>query len=321
MDYKDYYKILGVDRKASQDEIKKAYRRLAKQYHPDVNKTAEAEEKFKSIGEAYEVLKDPEKRQTYDQFGSQWKQAGSAGAGAGGFGGGWDFSGGARQGGHVDFSQFFEEMFGGAQQSSHSQWSNDGFASGHARPSKGEDLKTTINIDIEDSFNGINRSINLKLPDVDARGRVTNVTKTLNVKVPKGIQQGQTIRLSGQGGVSSTGGTRGDLLLEVNFNEHRLYELEGKDIYLNLPLAPWEAALGARVEIPTLSGKIGLKIPADSQQGRKFRLKDRGLPGKEAGDFYIVLQITLPPSSDAQAKAFYQQMQDTLDFNPRQYLF
>jgi len=200
MDYKDYYKILGVDRGASQDEIKKTYRRLVKQYHPDVNKTAEAEEKFKAIGEAYEVLKDPEKRQTYDQFGSHWKQAGSAGAGAGG---GWDFSGGARQGGHVDFSQFVEEMFGhGAQQGGRSQWSADDFASGYSKPAKGEDLRATINIDIEDSFNGINRSINLQLPDVDARGRVTNVSKTLIVKVPKGIQQGQKIRLSGQGGVS-----------------------------------------------------------------------------------------------------------------------
>lgn len=319
MEYKDYYKILGVDRGASQGEIKKAYRRLAKQYHPDVNSSAQAEEKFKSIGEAYEVLKDPEKRQTYDQFGSQWKQAGSAGAG--GFGGDWDFSQGARQGSHADFSQFFEEMFGqAAHQGGQSQWTNDGFSSRHGSP-KGEDLRTTINIDIEDAFSGINRSISLQLPEIDAAGRVRQVPKTLNVKIPKGIQQGQTIRLSGQGGLSSMGGRRGDLLLEVNFNEHKLYKLDGKDVYLNVPIAPWEAALGSKIEIPTLSGKIGLKIPADSQQGRKFRLKGRGLPGKDTGDFFVVLQVALPPTSDAKAKALYQEMQATLDFNPRNYLF
>jgi curved DNA-binding protein len=325
MEYKDYYKILGIERSASQDEIRKAYRKLAKTYHPDKNQQAGAEEKFKEIGEAYEVLKDPEKRKAYDQLGSNWK------AGQGGFEPppGWDFnfdfggsSGGSSQGQSADFSSFFDELFGGGRAKHSHQHRSYSSHGGSGFSHKGEDVRAKIMIDLEDTLNGGNRVVNLQIPTADQQGRVINRPKNLNIKIPKGVQEGQTIRLSGQGGASPVGGQSGDLLLEVSFNPHKTFTLDGKDIYLNVPVAPWEAALGSKIKIPTPTGSsIEMKIPENSQQGRKMRLKGRGLPGKEAGDFYVVLQIALPPTSDANAKQFYEQMQKELSFDPRSYLF
>lgn len=315
MEYKDYYKIIGIDRKATQTEIKRAYRKLARKYHPDVSKEANADEKFKELGEAYEVLKDPEKREAYDQLGENWK------AGQQGFKpppewqDNFDFGGsGYAQGSTHDYSSFFEDLFGGAG----ARGSN--FHAGGAQTG-GENRRAKVMIDLEDSINGATRSFVLQMPEIDPQGRVINKQRTLSVKIPKGIKAGQTIRLAKQGGPSVGNIPAGDLLLEVAFNEHNLYKVEGKDIYLNLPATPWEMALGAKIEVPTPMGKVGMKIPENSQQGRKLRLKGRGLPGKDAGDFFVVLQVSIPPSSDPKAKALYEKMQNELDYNPRSYLF
>jgi len=320
MDYKDYYKILGVKKDASQDEIKRAYRKLARKYHPDVSKESDAEARFKEVGEAYEVLKDPEKRQAYDQLGSNWK------AGQGGFEPppGWeqnfDFGGGGYTSGNAqDYSSFFEDLFGGGRSSGGRYYSSGG---GGGFQSRGENVRAKVMIDLEDSLNGATKNITLQMPEVNQQGQVVNKQRTLSVKIPKGIKEGQTIRLSKQGNPGMGGGEPGDLLLEVGFNPHRLYTVKGKDIYLNVPVAPWEATLGATIEVPTPSGgKVGMKVPPDSQQGRKLRLKGKGLPGKNPGDFYVVLQIVLPPSSDPKVKEYMERMRDEVDFNPRSYLF
>jgi len=308
MEYKDYYKIIGVERKATQAEIKRAYRKLARKYHPDVSKEADADERFKALGEAYEVLKDPEKREAYDQLGENWK------AGQQGFKPppDWqeqhDFGGGYTQGSAEDYSSFFEDLFGGARGS--------GF-----QASGGENQRAKVMIDLEDSLNGATRSFVLQMPEIDQQGRVINKQRTLSVKIPKGIKEGQTIRLAKQGSPGLGGASAGDLLLEVAFNNHKLYKVDGKDIYLNLPATPWEMALGAKIEVPTPQGKVGMKIPPNSQQGRKLRLKGRGLPSKDAGDFFVILQVSIPPSTDPKAKALYEKMQSELDYNPRSYLF
>ncbi|MCF6225914.1 MAG: DnaJ domain-containing protein [Xanthomonadales bacterium] len=311
MEYQDYYKILGVERKASQDELKRAYRKLARKYHPDVSKEADATEKFKEVGEAYEVLKDKDKRAAYDQLGANWK------AGQQGFQRppGWQqqtgFGGG--HGGASGFSSFFEDLFGGgggAQYGGQQQ----------AYSARGENIRARVSIDIEDAIDGITRNFSLQIPKHDDYGRPVAKLRRLNVKIPKGIREGQSIRLAGQGSPGTGDGPDGDLLLEVQFKKHHLYTLEGKDIFMNLPLAPWEAALGAIIEVPTPQGKVGLKIAEDSQTGKKMRIKGRGLPGAPAGDFYVVLQVVLPPVSDNKAKALYEKMRDELEFNPREKL-
>jgi len=321
MEYKDYYKILGVEKSAKQDEIKRSYRKLARKFHPDVSKETDAEVKFKEIGEAYEVLKDPEKREAYDQLGANWK------AGQEGFQAppdweqNFDFGGGGyTQGSKQDYSSFFEDLFGGGQ--SGAQYYQSGSA-GHAGfQSRGENVRARVMIDLEDSFNGTSKSITLQMPELNEQGQVVNKQRTLNVKIPKGIKEGQTIRLAKQGNPGVGAGERGDLLLEVSFNSHKLYSVDGKDIYLNVPIAPWEATLGAKIDVPTPDGKkVGMKVPPDSQQGRKLRLKGKGLPGKNTGDFYVVLQLTLPPSSHEKVKELNEKMRDEIDFNPRSYLF
>ena len=323
MDYKDYYKALNVKRDATAAEIKKAYRSLARKYHPDVSKEANAEVKFKEVGEAYEVLKDKEKRAAYDQLGSNWQ------AGQSGFKPSSDWSqhyGGGRQqshragnaGGQEGFSSFFEDLFGGGF--SAGDFYGEAAARG-GRSTKGDDIRAKISIDLEDAMNGTKRTYTLSLPEVDSFGSLTHKPRKLTVTIPKGIKDGQSIRLSQQGSPGMSGGQAGDLLLKVLFKKHHLYTLKDKNIYLDLPLAPWEAALGTTLEIPTPTGKVGIKIPADSKQGSKLRLKGRGLPGKEAGDFYIVMQITQPSVSDDKVKALYEQMKDEIDFNPRSSLF
>lgn len=318
MEYQDYYRILGVERSASQADIKRAYRKLARKYHPDVSKESNAEEKFKEVGEAYEVLKDEAKREAYDRLG-ETGQAGYSGGQEGfqpppDWQDHFDFSGDQSTGQQHDYSSFFADLFGGG--GSHN--TSDHF---NSRPSKGDNIRAKVTIDLEDSMNGASRSFTLQMPEMDEQGRVSNQQRTLKVKIPKGIKAGQTIRLAHQGSAGIGDAPAGDLLLEVAFNEHRLYKIDGSDIYLNLPVTPWELALGAKIEIPTPTGKVGITIPANSQQGRKLRLKGRGLPSKQAGDFYVILQASIPPSTDAKAKALYEKMQQELDYNPRSYLF
>ena len=308
MDYKDYYKTLGVERKATQDEIKRAYRKLARKYHPDVSKEADAEVKFKDLGEAYEVLKDPEKRVAYDQLGSDWNSQQ-------GFrpppdwGAGFE-SRGAPQGAgsQHDFSDFFESLFGQARGPG---------SPGRGFHMQGEDHHAKVFVNLEDSFHGASRSISLQMPDVTPDGHVVSKKRTLKVSIPKGIRQGQQIRLSGQGAKGRGSGKAGDLYLEIEFNPHRYYRVEGADVFLELPVAPWEAALGASVKVPTPSGAIDLKIPANSKAGKKLRLKGRGIPAKTPGDLYVVLQIVLPPADDEKSRELYKRMQEEIEFDPR----
>jgi curved DNA-binding protein len=308
MEYKDYYKTMGVERDATQDEIKRVYRKLARKYHPDVSKEADAELKFKEVGEANEVLKDPEKRAAYDQLGSNWN-AQQGFQPPPDWGSGFEFHGRPPGGGgQEDFSDFFESLFGRAKGP---RGSSRGF---HMH---GEDHHAKILIELEDSYHGASRSISLQMPETTADGHVVTRSRTLKVGIPKGIRQGQQIRLGGQGAKGQGSGKAGDLYLEVGFKPHRFYRVEGADVHLDLPLAPWEAALGASVKVPTPSGTIDLKIPANSQAGKKLRLKGRGIPAKTAGDLYVVLQIVLPSADDEKAQKIYQQMKEEIDFNPR----
>ncbi len=306
MEYKDYYEIMGVDRKATQDEIKRAYRKLARKYHPDVSKEANAELKFKELGEAHEVLKDPEKRAAYDQLGASWKAQQDFHPPPD-WGSGFEFHGAPPGGGQGEFSDFFESLFG----------QRGGAGGSRGFHMQGEDHHARILIDLEDSFNGVTRSISLQMPEVTADGHVVTRNRTLKVRIPKGIRQGQQIRLAGQGATGMGSGKAGDLYLEIEFRPHSHYRVEGADVYLELPLAPWEAALGASVKVPTPAGAIDLKIPPNSQAGKKLRLKGRGIPAKTPGDLYVVLQIVLPPADNPEARALYKRMQDELAFNPR----
>lgn len=312
MDFKDYYQIMGVERTASQDEIKRAYRKLARKYHPDVSKEADAEIRFKEVGEAYEVLKDPEKRAAYDQLGANWK-AGQDFRPPPDWDAGFEFSGGGFTGGDAtDFSDFFESLFGRGFGGAHAGGHPGGGMHAH-----GNDHHAKVLIDLEDAYRGATRSITLQAPEVDSHGRVATKQRTLNVKIPKGIKQGQRIRLSGQGSPGMGQGPAGDLYLEIEFNPHSIYKVDGHDVYLDLPVAPWEAALGATVKVPTPDGPVDLKIPPGTGNGRKLRLKARGIPGKAPGDLYVIPQITLPPADSDEAKALYQKMQQELAYNPR----
>lgn len=297
---KDYYKIMGVARDASQKDIKRAYHRLARKFHPDVSKAPDAAERFKEIGEAYAVLSDPEKRAAYDQFGEYWEAGQQAQQQQSG---GWQQDFGQRQqsfnGG--DFSDFFSDIFGQRGFGGFNQQGRRGFAQ------RGEDIHAKIQIDIEDSYHGASRSISVATP---------NGKRTLNVRIPRGVMAGQQIRLAGQGEQGFGGGARGDLLLEVEFRAHPRYRVEGRDVYLRQPVSPWEAALGAKVTVPTPTGNIDIKIPANSSADRKLRLKGKGLPAKQPGDLFVELTIALPEANTPQAKAAYEAFRDA--FEPRQ---
>lgn len=316
MQYKDYYEVLGVSREATQDEIKRAYRKLARKYHPDVSKEANAEERFKEVGEAYEVLKDPEKRAAYDQLGSQW-QAGQDFRPPPDWDAGFEFRGGGFTDADAShFSDFFETLFGG--RGPFSRAAGGPRRGGRGFQARGEDHHAKILISLDDAFHGTRRSVQLQMPELDPQGHVVLKKRTLNVTIPKGIIAGQQIRLSGQGGAGIGGGPAGDLYLEVEFEPHRFFSAEGRDIYVTVPVAPWEAALGAKVAVPTLGGKVDLKVPAGAQSGQKLRLKGRGLPGKRPGDQYVVLKIVVPPAADDNAREFYRRMQSQFaGFDPR----
>ncbi len=313
MQYKDYYKILGVRREASQDEIKKVYRKLARKYHPDVSKEKDAEERFKEIGEAYEVLRDEEKRAAYDQLGPNWKQ-GQEFTPPPGWESNFDFGGFSSSGTSSAFSDFFESLFGQSMGGHTRQSHGHGF-----RQTRGQDQQASIQIDLEDTYRGATKTVSLNIPQQSAP-RLSARPRKLKVKIPKGIKAGQKIRLVGQGGKSATGGTAGDLQLQVGFRPHPLYTVENADVYLELPVTPWEAALGATIDVPTPSGRLGLKIPPGSEQGKKLRLRGRGIPGNPAGDFYVVLKLTLPQANNDKARKLYTEMQNELAYNPRRHL-
>lgn len=307
MEYRDYYKLLGVSRDASQAEIKSAYRKLARKYHPDVSKEADSEEKFKQIGEAYEVLKDAEKRAAYDQLGSGWRE-GQDFRPPPDWDNGFEFSGGFG-GADSAYSDFFESIFGRRQ---------SGFQ--RHRPTRGEDHHARIFIAIEDSYNGATREISLHAPEFDASGRISTRERTLNLKIPQGVREGQHIRLAGQGMPGPDNSPNGDLYLEIAFQPHDIYRVDGRDIYLDLPITPWEAALGAKLKAPTPKGVVNLNIPEGSQAGRKLRLKGRGIPGAPAGDLYVTLSIVVPPANTESARKLYRDMEKLLGFNPRAHI-
>lgn len=317
MEFKDYYKVMGVARDATEAQIKQAYRKLARKYHPDVSKEKDAEARFKEVGEAYEVLKSPEKRAAYDQLGAG-PRPGDDFRPPPDWGAGFEFSGagpgagGRGPGGGADYSDFFESLFGGAGSARHNR---SGFHDG-----RGEDHHAKVMLDLDATLQGGSRTFTLRVPEIDAEGRLVSKDRVLNVRVPKGILPGQTIRLAGQGsgnGQSTGTATAGDLYIEVEFQPHALYRVDGRDLYLDLPVAPWEAALGSSVKTPTPSGVVDLKIPAGSHAGTKLRLKARGIPAATPGDFYVLLQIALPPAGDDKAKDAYRAMAEALPFNPR----
>jgi len=308
VEYKDYYKIMGLERNASQNDIKRAYRKLARKYHPDVSKEPDAEVRSKDVGEAYEALKDPQKRAAYDRLGSHW-QSGQEFRPPPNWDTGFEFrEGGFTDGGLGGFSDFFEELFG--------KWGPARYTH-RTFDARGEDHHAKVAVDLEDAFQGATRSIQLQSPQLDTHGHVQLHNRTLKVKIPKGIKAGQQIRLAGQGSPGMGRGKAGDLYLEVHFNPHPIYHTEGRDLHMRLPVAPWEAALGATVEIPTPAGRVDLKIPAGSNSGSRLRLKGRGIPGNPSGDIYITLSVVLPPADSEQAKAAYQEMAQKLAFNPR----
>jgi len=312
MEYKDYYKVMDVERDATQDEIKRAYRKLARKYHPDVSKEPDAEQRFKEVGEAYAVLKDPEKRTAYDQLGANWK-SGQDFRPPPNWDQGFEFHGSGGTGRHAEeFSDFFETLFGRGDFRS-------GFTRADHRPvsNRGEDTYARIVVDLEDSYLGATRNFTLKHTELDDNGRPTLRNRTLSVKIPKGVRTGQHIRLAKQGSAGAGGGESGDLFLEIAFRPHPRFHVEGKDVYLNLPLTPWEAELGASVKASTPTGDVDLTIPPGSKTGRKLRLKGRGLPGKDAGDFYAVLQIALPRAETDAQKDAYREFANAFDFNPR----
>jgi curved DNA-binding protein len=310
MEYKDYYKVLGLKRNATQEEVKRTYRKLARKFHPDVNKDPTAEARFKEIGEAYEVLGDAEKRAAYHQLGDQWKQ-GQEFRPPPNWNAGFEFSGATSEGAGAEFSDFFDTLFGAMRRGEPTHRRHGEI---HAR---GEDHHAKILIVLRDALEGATRTITLRIPEIDATGHVAVRDRTLNVTIPKGITGGQHIRLKGQGAPDIGQGGAGDLYLEVRFKKDVLYRVSGKDLYLDLPLAPWEAALGASVRVPTPQGPIMLKIPAGSSQGRELRVKGRGIPAAEPGDLYAVLKIVLPPANTDSARKVYEDMARELAFDPR----
>lgn len=311
MKYKDYYKVLGIGRTASADEIKKAYRKLAHKFHPDVSKEKNAKEKFQEIGEAYETLKNPEKRAAYDQLGS-------------GFAAGQDFrpppdwerqfgEGFARGGGasHAAFDEAdLADLFAGLS----------GRRAGGRFPMPGQDYVVEARITLEQAARGTEVEVNLEVVEHDADGVPRRMPRTLRVKIPKGATAGQRLRIPGKGGKGFDGGRDGDLFLNIALAPHRLFRATGHDLYVDLPLAPWEAVLGASVEVPTLDGAVRLKVPAGTKAGQQLRLAGRGLPKRDGGgDLYAVVQIAVPPAPSARERELFEQLARDSQFEPRRH--
>jgi len=318
MEFKDYYDTIGVTRDATPEDIKRAYRKLARKYHPDVSKEKNAEARFKEVSEAYEVLNDPEKRAAYDQLGANW-QAGQDFRPPPGWETRHEAPGpGFEEAGSFDHSDFFDALFRGMGGGMGGARTGAGQASFDMH---GQDQHARIQIDIEDSYRGATRTLQLRVPAMDSAGTPRMQDRSIEFLIPKGIRAGQHIRLAGQGAPGIGQGSPGDLYLDVSFLPHRLYRADGADVYMDLPVAPWEAALGAEVEAPTPMGRLELRVPAASATGRKLRVKGRGLPGKTPGDFYFVLQITLPTGDTEAARQAYADMAAAFKtFNPRAHL-
>ncbi|NNM82370.1 MAG: DnaJ domain-containing protein [Burkholderiales bacterium] len=294
MEFRNYYEILGVRKDASQDEIKKAFRKLARRYHPDVSREADAERRMKEINEAYTVLSDPEKRAAYDRIGQGYRQ-GQDFRPPPDWDAGFEFSGkGFDPREAAGFSDFFSQIFGrmGGQPRR---------ADHHAK----------VLLDLEDAYRGAVRQIALRVPKMDASGHVLLENRTLNVKIPKGVHEGQIIRLAGQAGQG------GDLLLEVHFRQHERFSVEGLDVHLALPVAPWEAALGAIVQVGMPDGDLKVRIPPGTRGGRPLRVHGKGIPGNPPGDLILKTEIVLPPADTPAAKAFYEKMAREFPFDPR----
>jgi curved DNA-binding protein len=302
MEFKDYYKILGLDKSASQDDIKKAYRKLARKYHPDVSKEADSAARMAEVNEANAVLSDPDKRAAYDELGRQPQaRPGQDFRPPPGWAEGFEFSRGG-EGGPGEFSDFFEELFGRAARG---QRGRPG-GGGQPRPMRGEDQHATIELDLLDAYNGADRTLSLRGARMTDDGRVVNEDRQLQVKIPQGVREGQHIRLAGQGSPGFAGGPPGDLLLEVAFKPDPRWRAEGRDVHQRLPLAPWEAALGGAVRVRTPTGEAEVTVPAGWRPGKKLRLKGRGIPGKEPGDLYLALEIALPPAGTEAQRAAYE---------------
>ncbi len=323
MEYKDYYATLGVKKDASQDEIQKAYRKLARKFHPDVNKAPEAEVKFKEIGEAYEVLKDEDKRQKYDQYGSAWKRAQQTGAPPPGWEG-FDFSGfsgGGGQGGFDfgggEFSSFFDMLFGGRRGAGGAGAGFPGFGGqgagfgGHR--GAGGDSEALLTISLEEAVRGGKREIALSDPNTGQR-------KTLSVKIPEGVRAGQRIRLAGQGQAGMGGGPAGDLYLKIEVEPDPRFRVEGSDLHTSVPVSPWEAALGGDAEVQTLDGPVRVRIPAGSSSGRKIRLRGRGLAqagNGTKGDLLAEIRIMVPEQLSERERELFEQLAEASGFRAR----
>jgi curved DNA-binding protein len=308
MKYVDYYKVLGVERNATQADIKKAYRHLAHKYHPDISKVNGAEEKFKEVAQAYETLKDPEKRTAYDKLGThnpgeefvpphQWQEQFHESAA--------DFS-------DVDLADLLAAFAAAQREGSGRQH--------HAnRPLRGQDFEVATPVTLEQIYSGAETEISIALPEYDAQGLLHRVPHTFRVTVPKGASNGQRLRLPGKGGSGLNGGAPGDLYLVMQVQPHPLYRVDGHDLYMELPLTPWEAALGASVQVPTLGGTVEMTIPPGTAAGRKLRLARRGLPsgGDAHGNLYAVVQIELPGTFSARERELYGQLAAESHFDPR----
>ena len=309
MDFKDYYKILGVEPTADDKVIKTAYRKLARKYHPDVSKETGAEDKFKEANEAYEVLSNAEKRAEYDDI-RKYGEKGRPFQGPPGWQSRGGYSGGEDQG---DFSDFFSSIFGAR---------GDGFSGGQRRSTgrKGQDVEMQLSVSLEETLSTESKQISFQVPQYDASGRhVSNTIKSLNVKIPSGVTDGERIRLKGQGAPGIGGGANGDLYLIVKFAPHSKFEVEGENLVITVPVAPWELALGTEVAVPTLTGKINLKVPAGSQNGQRMRAKGHGLMNKggQRGYLFIQLKVVMPKEASEEVLELWKALADSAAFDPR----
>jgi curved DNA-binding protein len=313
MEFKDYYAALGLQRSADPDEIKRAYRKLARKYHPDVSKEPDGEARFKNVAEAYEVLSDTQRRAAYDDAGRRHQNGQEFSPPPG-----WDrgFEPSGRDAGEdpdLNHSDFFEALF--RRQAAGARGPRG------AEPLAGGDHHAKVQIDLLDAYRGARRTISWRVPLMDAQGHLTMHERQLEVNIPKGIRDGQHLRLAGQGSPGRGDGPAGDLYLEIEFAPHPHFRVDGRDVYIDLPVAPWEAALGAGVTVPTPDGTVELTVPPNSSAGRKLRLKGQGIPGTPPGDLYAVLAMALPSADTAPAQQSYREMAKAFaDFNPRRAL-
>ncbi len=337
VDFEDYYSVLGVDRDASQEDIQKAYKRLARKYHPDVNDDPDAEDKFKQLNEAYQVLKDPEKRKRYDRLGQNWDKAGAGGQGAPGwenvnmgggdnvsfediFGGAASSAGSANQGSAGGFSDFFETFFNQGMRGGPGGGAG-GARSGRQqrqRPGQGRSQEVTLQVNLEDVYNSREKTISVPIERIE-QGRRIQDRKTYTVQIPPGTTDGSTIRLAGGGEEGRAGGPRGDILIRIEIADHPHFEVDDLDLHTEVAVAPWEAALGTRVTVPTVEGSAKVAVPEGAQSGSKLRLKGKGLPesSTERGDLYVELSIRVPDELSSRERELFEQLRDSSSFDPR----